>query len=418
MMKNKSNKSNKANNCLNIVKKDCIDFIFKIYEKIEKLVKQDKIKKTFKNVKLSSSDVLLNSSFITLSIKDLIYEKINFVETLKVNIVDTLFVVKHYSSTEWSEVDADDENDDNKQRLTKLIEALSIVIGMSQWSQCSLKNRTIVISMFDVDVPKEFVPYKKVIEPKHVNSAYTIPCRYLDTKTSTFKENLEVVIFRNEEWEKVLFHELMHLYSYDMDIEDNNTLVNSRLSEIFNVSCDFKLTEAYTEFWARILYCLWKTKGQEHDFKKEIEKQQLWSIYQGLVVLTNTDLIDNVLGWKIGDNTTSKKTDKTDKTDKKIIKNNPERTAAFSYYVIAGLMMSNWENILAWCIDNNDDNDYDDENSFIPFKFKNSLTNIKNFIKMINKTLNDKDVKELWSVEEGTLPHDFCKYSLSAKMII
>lgn len=411
----------KSNKCLNIVKKDCIDFILKIYENIEKLIKQDKLKKKFKNVKLSSSDVFLNSSFITLPVKDFIYKKINFVEILNVNIFDTLFVVKHYSSTEWSEVNDDDENDDNKQRLTKLIEALSIVIGMSQWSQCSLKNRTIIINMFDVDIPKEFVPYKKIIEPKHVNSAYTIPCRYLDTKTNTFKENLEVVIFRNEEWEKVLFHELMHLYSYDMDIEDNNILVNSRLSEIFNVSCDFKLTEAYTEFWARILYCLWKTKGQKQDFKKEIEKQQLWSIYQGLVVLTNTDLIDNVLGWKIGDNISSKKTDKTNKSDKndnKIIKNNPERTAAFSYYVIAGLMMSNWKNILAWCIDNNDDNDYDDENSFIPFKFKNSLTNIKNFIKMINKTLNDKDVKELWSVEEGTLPEDFCKYSLSAKMII
>ena len=79
---------------------------------------------------------------------------------------------------------------------------------------------------------------------------------------------LEVVIFRKEEWTKVLFHELMHLYSYD--ISSNDRRINARLSRVFHVDCDFNVTEAYAEFWARILWTMWSSGGQGIGFLKRL----------------------------------------------------------------------------------------------------------------------------------------------------
>ena len=92
-------------------------------------------------------------------------------------------------------------------------------------------------------------------------------------------------------------------------------------------------------------------------FVTEIDKQQGWSIHQGVIVLTNTGIIDNVL-------------DK-DLHNKRIVANvYKENTAAFSYYVIAGFMMSDWKNVIYWCYKTNK----------IPFKFNSTLKNINSFI--------------------------------------
>jgi hypothetical protein len=376
----------KVTECLNIVKKECIDLILRNNNKINKLFEKGKIKKDNDTIKFTPLNFDLKSSFISLEIQDIIYNDIDFVETIKFHILETLFVVKLYSNSKLNKI-----NKNEKNRVKKMLETLSITIGMSLWTDCSLKGRKIIINLFDINKPKLFVPYKKVIEPKHVNSAYTVPCRY----TADDNEDLYVVIFRNEEWEKVLFHELMHLYSYDIELNNKriNTRVNTRLSKIFNIECEFNLEEAYCEFWGRILWCLWKNKGIKKQINKEIERQQLWSIYQGIVVLTNTGLYENALNLS---------------EDKKIIKHNPERTSAFSYYVICGLMMSNMREFLIWCFDNNE----------FPFKFSNSLANINNLITLIRQTLNDANITDLWFFEKENLPDNFCKNSLTAKMTI
>lgn len=378
----------KATECLNIVKKECIDSILRNNNKINKLFEKGKIKKNIDTIKFTPLNFDLKSSFISLEIQDIIYNDIDFVETIELNILETLFVVKLYSN---SKLNKTNNNKNEKNRVTKMLETLSITIGMSLWTDCSLKGRKIIINLFDIDKPKYFVPYKKVIEPKHVNSAYTVPCRYITDDN----EDLYVVIFRNEEWEKVLFHELMHLYSYDIELNNKriNTRVNTRLSKIFNIECEFNLEEAYCEFWGRILWCLWKNKGIKKEINKEIERQQLWSIYQGIVVLTNTGLYENALNLN---------------EENKIIKRNPERTSSFSYYVICGLMMSNMREFLIWCFDNNE----------IPFKFSNCLTNINNLITLIRQTVNDDNIIDLWFYEKENLPHDFCKNSLTARMTI
>ena len=378
----------KVTECLNIVKNECIEPILRNNNKINKLFEKGKIKKETEFINFTPANFDLKSSFISLEIQDIIYNDIDFVETIELNILETLFVVKLYSN---SKLNKTNNNKNEKNRVKKMLETLSITIGMSLWTDCSLKGRKIIINLFDINKPKYFVPYKKVIEPKHVNSAYTVPCRYITDNN----EDLYVVIFRNEEWEKVLFHELMHLYSYDIELNNKriNTRVNTRLSKIFNIECEFNLDEAYCEFWGRILWCLWKNKGIKKEINKEIERQQLWSIYQGIVVLTNTGLFENVLNLN---------------EENKLIKRNPERTSAFSYYVICGLMMSNMREFLIWCFDNNE----------FPFKFSNCLTSINNLITLIRQTMNDDNITDLWFYEKENLPYDFCKNSLTARMTV
>ena len=166
----------KVTECLNIVKNECIEPILRNNNKINKLFEKGKIKKNIDTIKFTPLNFDLKSSFISLEIQDIIYNDIDFVETIELNILETLFVVKLYSN---SKLNKTNNNKNEKNRVKKMLETLSITIGMSLWTDCSLKGRKIIINLFDINKPKYFVPYKKVIEPKHVNSAYTVPCRYI-----------------------------------------------------------------------------------------------------------------------------------------------------------------------------------------------------------------------------------------------
>lgn len=369
--------------CLTNIIQDCIKPILHNRKTIQKAIINNKIQVKQSQTKLSRFNFELSSLFVNTEIQTLIYNDIDFVETIEVQINHTIFIVKLFTSTKWAELY---KHKQHEMRVKKMIDALAITLGMSQWSSCNLRNKQIIINLFDIEKPKQFIPYNRIIEPINVNSAYTVPCKYGGYE-------LEVVIFRNEEWDKVLFHELIHLYSYD--IGSNDKRMNNRLSRIFNINCDFKLTEAYSEFWARILWSLWRSNGDLNKFVIEIDKQQNWSIHQGVIVLTNTGIIDNVL-------------DK-DLRNKRIVANvYKENTAAFSYYVISGFMMSDWKNVIYWCYKTNK----------IPFKFNSTLKNINSFISLIREIVKDDAILDLWCDEEEKLPDVFYNMYLTAKMTL
>ena len=92
--------------------------------------------------------------------------------------------------------------------------------------------------IFLSDVKKKF-PNDNFYTPYHVNSAYSI------AKT-------EIAMFRKEEYEKVLFHELIHFYQ--LDIFPYQSSITSKLPKF-----KFKINpnEAYTDFFAIILHILY-----------------------------------------------------------------------------------------------------------------------------------------------------------------
>ena len=92
----------------------------------------------------------------------------------------------------------------------------------------------------------------EVIGVNNVNTAYTIPC----------SEPSEIIIYRKEEWFKVLLHESFHNFALDFATMPSDSCVK-RILETFPIESEVNLFEAYTESWAEIMnlafYCFFKT---------------------------------------------------------------------------------------------------------------------------------------------------------------
>ena len=105
----------------------------------------------------------------------------------------------------------------------------------------------------------------------HCNTAFTYSCI-----TSN-----EIVIFRQEEWFKVLIHETIHAFGLDFG--------HTQFSDIQNlfsglVHCDnVRSNEAFTETWAIMIHCVFKAFLEKKEIKtidEYIQIEQRWSIQQ------------------------------------------------------------------------------------------------------------------------------------------
>ena len=88
---------------------------------------------------------------------------------------------------------------------------------------------------------KKVLPKKKgaTIGPENVNSGMTRPCQ----KTT------RIMIFRQEEFMKLVVHETVHALGIDMP-QRFYKFYQERLDRIFGIDSTYNLNETYTEFWA------------------------------------------------------------------------------------------------------------------------------------------------------------------------
>jgi hypothetical protein len=126
-----------------------------------------------------------------------------------------------------------------------------------------------------------------IISEDNVNSGISDIC----------KKNSEILIYRREEWFKVLVHEIFHNYSLDYSIMNIPTSLDDTISNHFNLVSDFVMVETYTEFWARIinlLYCSYdlildlKNRNFDHFydyFKILLYYERGFNIYQATKIL-------------------------------------------------------------------------------------------------------------------------------------
>jgi len=247
-------------------------------------------------------------------------------------------------------------NNSKKSKLgvdDKLLHALASMITMSQYSTCSLGKKQVVLRMFDTDIRKFFPEGGQTIGPEHVNSAYTTPCRYSESST------LEIVIFRNEEWQKVLFHELMHTYSLDIGLDTN--YIKKSLSKIFGgLDCKFNLTEAYCEFWARAIWTMISSRETNDQQISLLMQQQKWAIKQASNVLLRMSHRSNSCN---------------------------ERTSAFSYYVITGFLLSAFPTVIEWC----------ERNCEQLISFPNTQQGIRGFLQLIDDIVHSDTIQAKWN---------------------
>jgi len=171
-----------------------------------------------------------------------------------------------------------------------------------------------------------------VLNSNNVNTAFTTSCQY----------NTEIVIFRNEEWFKVLLHETFHSFGLDFSEMDTQEC-NKTILDIFKVSSKVNLYEAYAEFWAEIinsLFCsffIMKNKENFNEFLLNTEffinVERTFSFFQMVKTL-------NFMGIKYVDLYSNSY------QSQNLYK---EQTSVLSYYIIKLILINNFQDFLEWC---------------------------------------------------------------------
>ncbi len=208
----------------------------------------------------------------------------------------------------------------------------------------------------------------EVLDVVNVNTAVTTSCQ---PKT-------EIVIYRKEEWFKVLLHETFH--SFGLDFSDmNNDECTSRILKIFPVKSKVNLFESYCEFWAEImnvLFCSFRAIKDKNNFSAFMAKcseyinlEMNYSVFQVVKTL-------NFMGLNYEAMHSSKEY-------ARILRDNlyKEKTNVLSYYVVRMILMTNVQATLNWCDVNNGSN--------MLLQFKKTAQNQRAFCDFIGKYYNN-----------------------------
>ena len=193
------------------------------------------------------------------------------------------------------------------------------------------KKETMNITLYLTSLEKKSsTPFENKITPIHINSGFT----------STFG-NLDICIFRKEEWLKVLIHECFH--AFNMDFHEEKINFKNLFQTSFFIDSKFLVFESFVEFWARVLNCAIFsytikpniTLSQFHTlFTLNLNLERVFSMIQANKLL-------NLFQLKYSDIINKEK----EPTCKKIYK---EDTNAFCYYIITSIMMNYFDKTLQW----------------------------------------------------------------------
>jgi len=209
----------------------------------------------------------------------------------------------------------------------------------------------------------------RVLDENHANTAFTTTCPV----------ESEIVIFRKEEWFKVLIHETFH--NFGLDFSGMNTdKCTSDILKIFPVDSEVNLYESYTEFWAEIMNALFcsffklKNKNNIDEFLENSEYflnyERTHSFFQLVKTLHYMGLNYETLFKK--DKQSSLKRETRYK----------EKTSILSYYIIKTILMNNYQGFLVWCQLNNNE----------LYDFKKTQPNIDKFCAFIKKNYKRNDM--------------------------
>lgn len=214
-------------------------------------------------------------------------------------------------------------------------------------------SQSLTIYLYLTSLKKEMPSSQdEVIGVPHVNTAYTRAC----------SEPSEIIIYRKEEWVKVLLHESFHNFALDFSTTPSNACVK-RMLKLFPINSNITLFEAYTESWAEILnmvFCsFFKThsltkgvasKGDSYDSNLEtfLAHFQWFSSYEINYSMFQMVKMLNHMGLNY-ESTYSTDTQLTAMREQKY----KEDSHIFAYYIAKTIILFHYQDFLAWCQMNN-----------------------------------------------------------------
>ena len=262
---------------------------------------------------------ITNNKFMSKKIVTQINKELNFLYKIHFNYKNIDFYINIYF--------------ENTIDIEKYLYYLKLVICFCLNEIENKENKKFFLNLFLLKDKKEVDMSKFMhnITPDHINSGYC----------SHSENNMNIVIYRKEEWIKVFLHECMH--AFNMDFHKENIEFKYIFNETFFINSDFLVYESFVEFWAKIINCALftyhlKPKITFDNFHKiftlNINIERIFSIIQANKLLKLFDLsYSNII----------------DKKYEKINKNlYRENTNAFCYYIITAIMMCKLEHTLQW----------------------------------------------------------------------
>ena len=184
-----------------------------------------------------------------------------------------------------------------------------------------------------IEICLYLTPFKK-IAPENYNSILGV--NEINTGYSTIgcKKNTQIVIYRKEEWFKVLVHELMHNLNLDfatINIDKSREMFYNLLK----LNIKYEITETYAETWGRIINIgigakIKSSNYNEYNsiFKDLFKKEIVFSLEQATKILK---FVNNSIKYR-------------------------ENTNAYAYYVFTSAILYNYTSFIDWCYDNNNKN--------------------------------------------------------------
>jgi hypothetical protein len=303
---------------------------------------------------------LLESSFIPKHIKNEI-KKTNKIYTYKYNINNskTIIYIKFYVS-EYSKITITQQ----KKMLKKIILLINFLF---LYKSINIDSLTIHVHMSE---HKKYLPNNNtnILSQNNVNTAVTYAC----------SSKGECILYRKEEWFKVLTHELMH--SLCLDFSDSNyTLLKQKMHNLFPVNSTFYISETYAEFWAIILnsiFISYEATDNYYMFYKTfnfiIYFEILFSLFQLVKILDYMNIYDYT---NLYENNSKAETLRT---------YYKEKSNVFSYYILKLILLYNIDDTFTWIFRNNNIIQFQkNEKNF------NDLYNLINYLKSKPKMLQD-----------------------------
>jgi hypothetical protein len=199
-----------------------------------------------------------------------------------------------------------------------------------------------------------FTPFKKLLPrtagqtlgQANANTGFTYSCG--SNPFSGGKKSTEIIIFRHQEWFKVLLHETLHNLELDF-----NTHVATSLRDIFpGIRHGILLSEAYVETWARLLnaafyvfYDIYGGNGTVTEYNVAIQRclsaERVFSLFQA-------DKTLKYMGLSL-----SELIDRDPERGTSFAKKYSEATNIFAYYILAGMMVFAADEFIEWCLKTN-----------------------------------------------------------------
>jgi len=206
-----------------------------------------------------------------------------------------------------------------------------------------------------------------ILDQIHVNTGFTTTCPV----------DSEIVIFRKEEWFKVLIHESFHNFALDFSDMNTNQCTKDILS-IFKVNSEVNLFESYTEFWAEIMNCLFCSF---FNLKNKTDISEFLSSFEFLINIERTNSFFQLVK-TLDFMGLNYKSMYYDNKQSQILRDNlyKEKSNILAYYIIKVILINNYQGFLSWCKINN----------FSLLQFKKTTTNLMEFCNFIKRNYKSK----------------------------